>query len=887
MSKTVLEFVDLMNEWVYQKNEELGLDPSVLTSGSNKKAWWKCSVCSGEYYSLIYERCKGTGCPYCAGRKVLVGFNDLATKMPELAKEWHPTQNGDLTPSDVTTGSNIKVWWKCAQGHEWQAQIVKRANGRGCPYCSNQRVKEKFNDLATKKPDLARQWHPTKNGNLTPKDVVCGSNIKVWWICEFGHEWEASVNKRVRGRGCPYCSRQKALSGTNDLATERPDLAKEWLFTKNGSLSPSMVTSGSNKKVWWKCPVCNGEYQARIADRVDSTGCPYCAGKKVLFGFNDLESLRPDLAAEWHPTKNGDLTPSDVTCGSNIKVWWMCSSGHEWETRVISRALQGYGCPYCSGSQVIVGETDLATTNPELVNGWWDFDKNSEIGLSPKEVSRGSKTVVWWRCPKGHSFKQPIHKRTSRKLSCPVCTGHLTVSGINDFATLFPEVAKEWHPTKNGDLKPSDFSKKNGRRVWWQCQYGHEWEQSIKERANGLGCPFCSSRRLTSFSEQAIFYYVKKLYPDAVNRYKDIFDNGMELDIYIPSIKFAIEFDGGYWHKGEDAHKKEIEKYSICQSNGITLHRVKESNDESWDDVADAIYYVNEKANRRNYRELASVITVILDYLNVNSNLLTSKDWINHRLVSVDIDRDYNEIKNYLTPISNSLYEQRPDLIEEWNYEKNGNLDPRQFSLNSNDVVWWKCKICGHEWKTSINQRGGKRATGCPECGKIRRGKSFSKNRAIERGSLADTNPELAKQWHPTKNGELTPNDVTLNSNKKVWWLCPKCGHEWLTPPNNRASGVGCPCCSGRVPKQGINDLKTVSPEIAEDWDYERNGDLRPEMFLPHSGKKVWWKCKECGSSWKSRILSRSAGHGCRRCMMRMKQSEKTQPLDGQIEFDF
>ncbi len=490
----------------------------------------------------------------------------------------------------------------------------------------------------------------------------------------------------------------------------------------------------------------------------------------------------------------------------------------------------------------------------------WDFDKNS---ISPEETTCGSKKTVWWKCKNGHSYQQKVSYRARRSNSCPVCSGHLTVSGVNDFATVFPDIAKEWHPTKNGELRPSAISKKNGRKVWWMCKYGHEWQATPRDRAtDNTGCPECNKRRLTSFPEQAIFYYIKKLYPDAINRYKDLFDNGMELDIYVPSIRFAVEFDGAAWHGTEETHKREKQKYEICKENGITLFRVKERTGEDWNDVADAVYKIRK---RKNATDLQPVIQAILDSIDPESNAWTRKNPLQyHSSISVDLARDSNEIREYLTPIQNSLSELRPDLTAEWNTEKNGNLRPEMFGINSNDRVWWKCSKCGHEWQTTIIHRGGKRNSGCPECAKQQKGKTFTKRRVNERGSLAENNPVLAAEWHPTKNRDLTPYDVTEKRFANAWWLCKRCGYEWEASPNDRSNGRGCPCCSGRVPKVGVNDLKTLFPEIAKEWDYEKNGDLMPEQFLPRSGKKVWWRCSICGREWDTIIRNRTNGHGCR-----------------------
>lgn len=567
------------------------------------------------------------------------------------------------------------------------------------------------------------------------------------------------------------------------------------------------------------------------------------------------------LMKEWNYCRNNELNifPDTIGATSYKTVWWTCPRGHEYDMPVTQRN-RGQGCPYCSNRRILPGYNDLATTNPEFLSQW-DFSRNT---LNPKEVSRGSHKVVWWTCEKGHSYPQAINKKTSRNSGCPICSGHLTVSGINDFATCYPEMAKEWHPAKNGELSPSEISQKSGRKVWWICQYGHEWEATPHDRATDhTGCPFCSSRRLTSFPEQAIFYYIKKLYPDAQNRYRDIFDNGMELDIYVPSIRFAVEFDGAAWHASEESHTKERLKYAICRANRITLCRVKEHTGKEWPDVADFQYSINHRKHRE---ELQPVIQAIMDSIDRDSNDWTRKKPMQiHSSVSVDLERDANAIREYLTPISNSLVELRPDLAAEWNYEKNGNLRPEMFGINSNEKAWWTCSVCGHEWQTTIIHRGGKRNSGCPVCAKKKQGKTFTKRRVDERGSLAENNPALADEWHPTKNGDLTPADITEKRFAPVWWKCKKCGHEWETSPNDRSRGRGCPCCSGRVPKIGVNDLKTLYPEIAAEWNYEKNGDKRPEQFLPKSSKKVWWRCHICGHEWESIIQNRTKGHGCPR----------------------
>ena len=577
----------------------------------------------------------------------------------------------------------------------------------------------------------------------------------------------------------------------NKKIIEYSNLMQEWDWEKNNQLNliPENLSSGSNKKVWWRCAH-GHEWQAVITSRVAGRGCPYCSNNKVLPGFNDLATTHPFLVKEWNIDKNGLLKPTMVLAGSHQKVWWKCAHGHEWQATIKHRAYRGQGCPYCSGRRAIAGKTDLATLNPQL--------------------------------------------------------------------------AKEWHPTKNGDLTPDQVTVRSGKRVWWLCANGHEWLATPRDRdGDKTKCPFCNVRRQTSFAEQAIFYYVKKCFPDALNKYKEIFSNSMELDIFIPSVNIAIEYDGMIWHKSEEEHKRERKKYEICKSKNITLIRVKEKNDTDWRDVADKIFYV---AKTKKYEKLNHVVQILLEFisLSIPGGLSTN--------LTVDIEKDKNDIENYLTEIQNSLADFRPDLVEEWDFEKNGRLKPEMFFLHSNEIVWWKCKQCGHEWKVQINQRTRNEGSGCALCGNIKKGKTFHKGYLSANGSLASNNPELAQEWHPTKN-VLTPNDITAASPIKVWWKCKQCGHEWQASPNNRSRGVGCPCCSGRVPKIGFNDLETLNPILASEWNMEKNKPLLPNMVLPNSGKKVWWKCKICGHEWQSAPHSRSAGHGCPCCSGRVPKT--------------
>ena len=209
-----------------------------------------------------------------------------------LNKQWHPTKNEGLSAQKVTLGSGRKVWWICQRNHEWQATVNNRAKGVGCPYCAGKKVLAGYNDLLTVHPLIAKEWHPTNNGELTAQNVMCGSNKKIWWRCDKGHEWQASVKSRTCGSKCPYCAGKKVLAGYNDLATTHPELCKQWHPTKNGKLTFNDISFGSQRKVWWRCDK-GHEWQAAMQVRNRGVGCPYCRGKKVLAGYNDLATTYP------------------------------------------------------------------------------------------------------------------------------------------------------------------------------------------------------------------------------------------------------------------------------------------------------------------------------------------------------------------------------------------------------------------------------------------------------------------------------------------------------------------------------------------------------------------------------------------------------------------
>jgi len=254
------------------------------------------------------------------------------------------------------------------------------------------------NSLADKFPKISKEWHPSKNGSTTPKDVNAGSPKKYWFKCEKGHEWKTSLNNRTSNKTkCPYCVKLNALKN-NCLESQYPKIAKEWHPTKNGNTAPKDVRFSSHKKYWFKCEK-GHEWRPRLSNRTsNSAGCPYCIGKKVC-GDNCLETLYPEIAKEWHPIKNGKITPKDVVAHSNKKYWFQCNRRHEWKTELSSRTgKEKIGCPFC-GNQKVCEDNCLETLYPKIAKEWHPT-KNGKI--TPKGVLSGTAKKYWFQCDKNH-----------------------------------------------------------------------------------------------------------------------------------------------------------------------------------------------------------------------------------------------------------------------------------------------------------------------------------------------------------------------------------------------------------------------------------------------------------------------------------------------------
>ena len=425
------------------------------------------------------------------------------SKYPQLIEEWHPEKNQSLSKEAISLGSSRKIWWKCRKGeeHEWEATVCDRINrGRGCPFCSGRRV-TRSKSLGVLKPDVAKHWHPTKNKTVTPFDVGPFSSKKAWWLCleGIGHEWEAAIGAKTAGNGCPFCSGHK-VTFEDSIVSRYPELANQIDRVKNFNIDPVQVSPNYRKPIWWLCNQSHS-YETSPLTRCkqfeagNKNSCPDCNGLKALY---------PDLAGQWHQTKNLPQKAETVSTGSSFLANWVCDKDHEWTQTVKSRVMaqkknvtRGSECPVCLNRKA-TEDSCLEKTHFELCEEW-DHERNAKIGLFIDKITFVSRSKAFWIC-----FKNPAHrwdaiirdragKDKKKGSGCPYCQNK-KIQMENSLGTTHLHIAKEWHPTKNLPLTPYDVSFGSDKKVFWLCSKDptHEWDALISSRSLGRGCPHCA-----------------------------------------------------------------------------------------------------------------------------------------------------------------------------------------------------------------------------------------------------------------------------------------------------------------------------------------------------------------------------------------------------------
>jgi very-short-patch-repair endonuclease len=380
------------------------------------------------------------------------------------------------------------------------------------------------------------------------------------------------------------------------------------------------------------------------------------------------------------------------------------------------RTRSTYGCPYCNNFLALSGHNDIASQYPEIAEKEWDYEKNK---LCPNQVVAESGKKAWWLCAKGHSYQQAIDNHVKTGQGCPYCANKRVLQGYNDVTTTHPVLVKEW--SEKNHKKPEECIAGSHQKIIWKCKdCGNEWSAPIKSRAySKQGCPKCALAYKSSEPEQAMFYYLHKAFPSAVNSYKAEWLGRMEIDVYIPELQVGIEFDGGKWHRNLD---KDIRKSALLHERGIKLIRVRDERNPSIDDGSIIVSVTRDIDKGLVHME--TVVERLFECINEICGISAKVD--------IDVKRDLLDIQSLFDAKKKGRsVASNPEQIAEWNREKNV-INPDRISERSHRKVWWKCSICGAEWQGPPHTKKG---TGCITCRKsaVRRKRSctLSKNGVI------------------------------------------------------------------------------------------------------------------------------------------------------------
>ena len=440
------------------------------------------------------------------------------------------------------------------------------------------RKPRKGKSLAETNPSLAAEWH--SSNPFGPECVSPGSHYVAKWVCvkDARHVYPSRVLHRTHGRGCGVCHGTLVLKGVNDIPTTHPELAAQW--SVNNTADIRTVSFGSNSDFLWVCAYGHEYPMSPNKKSALGYGCPVCSGDRVIVGVNDLATTHPDLAQEVH--HDSAMSAREVTQGSGKLLTWQCTAhpAHKWNAAVSSR-VRGTGCPICSGHLVVRGVNDLITTHPHLAAHWHPSSPPMT------RFHEGSRTLLEWLCPEGHTTTAIVRNRARRGQGCSVCSGALIVTGVNDLATRNPSLAEEWHP--DNETRANEVALNSNSRVKWQClkNADHVWEASPNGRVRN-GCPHCVRNTFTSKGEKGLASWVTRTLPNAkVMRNARSVVKGHELDIYVPHLSLAIEFNGNYYHSDRfRAATYHRDKYTDCQASGVRLVQITEC---QWESSAEAV----------------------------------------------------------------------------------------------------------------------------------------------------------------------------------------------------------------------------------------------------------------------------------------------------------
>ncbi|RPF21081.1 zinc-ribbon domain-containing protein [Myceligenerans xiligouense] len=663
----------------------------------------------------------------------------------------------------------------------------------------------------------------------------------------------------------------------------------------------SMLGTYSNRAVQWRCNACHHEWGAKVAARACGGGCPKCAQSKRARSLAQapdgasLQDLYPAVAAEFISNlTRPDMTPSDLRPRARQRCVWKCSRcGHRWEATVANRA-DGRGCMACANQRraearrrptAKTGTAAERATFPqsELVVNL----THAERGLA--DLKPASKDRCLWRCSEcSHEWEATVVSRVVMRSGCPVCgtrraaTSWATASLDQSLLALYPNIASEFVSNENSPGRSSAQIKPGSNALCrWRCNRGHEWITTVASRVAGTGCARCGAR-----GQSRLELEVAELLRATTGEHVEVdvrVQGGARtwrLDISIPALMLYIDLDPAFWHSDTARDQRKVDALP-------DLHYVR-VRDEALPALARATI-VTVAPRSLNALEWAAALRPVIIAVGGSWTEPTTETTARALGSAAALwrqtlqGRPMRSAADVAPQLKDELLrnETRPGVELDW-------LPP-----SAKDKCWWKCRDCGHEWRTSVEVRAYL-GSGCPECGITKAARRRST--APPGGSLADLHPEITTEFSSCSRPDRSPADLRPSSNLMCFWRCSNCGHGYKASPASRTRGQSCPQCAkakaGDARSRGDaargSSLAGRSPRLSEEFVKLIGRPHRSPADIPvGSNLKAMWRCGKCKHEWTTTVVSRAlGGTGCPPCGRLRTAHARSAPAAGRSLLD-
>ena len=663
-----------------------------------------------------------------------------ASSNSKITKFWDFNKNKDI---DINMTSErerkLKVNWRCKKcGYEWQSTVNDRYESTGkCPCCECRHViLPGVNDVATLVPEIMTELDEEKNKaeGISIKGEGVGSKKIVNWKCSIcGRKFDMAIVARVKKQkdgsyrfvSCRHNDYVKHLRDKTPMASDVSKIIKFWDNEKN-SLDPKKTPANSTEKAFWKCKKCGYEWSTLITSRYHGNDkCPCCeTGKKIYPGVNDIVTLVPEIMTEWDEEKNKKEGISIVGEGVESKKManWKCPVCGKRFRKIIGfrvyRLENGsYQFRPCTHGNNVPKVSDI----PELMKFW---DKNKNI-LNPEETPINSKEKAFWKCKKcGYEWKSSISTRYGSSDKCMCCDYRKVIRpGINDVATLIPEIMTEWDEEKNKKEGISIAGEGIGSRTkaYWKCpicgkeSYIAIGSRIIKKKDGTYHFRSCLHKNNIKVSEV----------PELMRFWdgdKNTLDPSKTISSSHSRAFWKCKKCGYEWETTISSRNNDHGKCICCELNQVT----KKGVNDFFSILPEAKKFYNYEKNKD---------------LDPYSHGLRSKktkfwwkcpkcgyEWQNSFAWQVEGSYANNNLKfsgcpfcntRNITPGVDSFKALHPDIMNEWLDLPNSFLaDPDRVSDKSKIKVWWCC-LQGHHYSMSISDRlmyQKRHKESCPYC---------------------------------------------------------------------------------------------------------------------------------------------------------------------------